>query len=139
MLEGKFRQKTTNDNNLWNTACDELRDYLRDIFGWVTGSSKTTFPTFTINPATGTALETINITAIHWAQLEEVKVTVGGIEVTTSPNPSRADADGEFTSTFPIPAGLELGTNTVKLLGTNIPRGNTQKTRNFAYVKLVVT
>jgi hypothetical protein len=139
MLEGKFRQKTTNDNNLWKSSCDELRDYLRDIFGWAAGESHQTNPTFVLDPETGTALDVITITAIHWAVFEQVKVSVGGISVVTTPDPARADDGGEFTATFQIPSETELGTATVKLLGENIPRGRTEKTRNFSYAKLVVT
>lgn len=139
LLEGKFRLKTTNDATLWDDARKEFRAYLDGIFGWGAGESLETHPEFTVEPETGTVGTTITITGKFWAQFEQVNVVVGGISVVTTPNPARADSSGDISATFDIPANIETGTVPVKLLGQNIPRGRTLKTRNYSYSKLVVT
>lgn len=139
LLEGKFRFKTTNDSVLWDDARTEFKKYLDKIFGWAAGGNTETHPSFTLSPSTGTAGATVTINGLYWAQLEEVTVSMNGIQVVTTPNPARADDDGSISATFPVPANAELGTVNVKLLGKNVPQGTYSKTRNYAYAKFVVT
>lgn len=138
LLEGKFRQKTTNDDMLWKDSSSQLRDYLRDIFGWAAGESVQTNPQITLSPETGPVSTVVTVSGIDWAQFEEVTLSIGDITAVTTPSNPIADNLGDLTFTFPVPT-LDLGTATVKVIGKNIPRGRTSKIRNVVYTKFVVT
>ena len=138
LLEGKFRFKTNNDDQLWLDATKKFEEYLTAAFGWASGASLKTNPSFTVSPEMAKPGIIIDVTGGGWAQYEEIIISVGNSLAETRPIPARANSDGDLKTIVFFMPQLDPGTHEIKILGKNIPRGRTLKTRNVAYGKMVV-
>ena len=103
LVEGKFRQKTTEDNTLWLEANLGFDKWMMANFGWKEGHGFRRDPTITITPTNGSAGSTITLSGADFKPrgLIAVKIVDGngnGAVQTTTPTTVLTDDNGDFSN-----------------------------------------
>ena len=115
LCEGKFRLKTTNDDQLYKTAMEELTEYIDRAFGWTEAHGFRRYPSIAITPTNGAAASTITISGSSFKPRGKIQIKIvdendSGVIQATSPEVVLTDDDGDFSGvTFATASGTAIG------------------------------